>query len=286
MVEHNQKVHLARFSLQGLLYLCPECPYRSYESTIRNQHIKDKHANVWMNMPLVYKGEDDEFHCDSCASVYSTQEDLKTHFDFSHRRNDVAKPEQSNDQETTSDSDEEDKPEIPVRKVKTESKETLQVEKKKRTKENDVEEPTRLKKPKLEVVEIEELSVASSSPQTTNEPEPGNSIDILLSAMLQHPSVIYYDYHMLNWMYGTLPIDLWVTNDECKVLFLRLDSHQWDQKPQLDNPLVSASMLRLDAPRNANRNAFLLGFVKSTAEEMAATLLVETNPHMSFWRVG
>ncbi|KAI6186042.1 hypothetical protein M3Y98_00090000 [Aphelenchoides besseyi] len=273
-IEHDQTVHLARRSFKGLLYLCPECPYRSYNPKIRNQHIQDNHRQINLNEPLVYKEADNVYHCDSCVSVHSTRKDLLIHFSSAHRQNGVVESEQSNVQETTSESDEEDET-IPVRKVKTEPEETLKVEKKKRKIENQFEEPIRFKKPKLELIgPEEELSVASISPQMSNESEVVNYIETLLSAMLQRPS--------LNLKFGTLPIDLWMTTDECKVLFLRLDSNQWNQKPQLENPLVSASMLRLDAPRNANRNAFLLGFVKSTAEEMAATLLVETNPHMSF----
>ncbi|KAI6198734.1 hypothetical protein M3Y96_00550900 [Aphelenchoides besseyi] len=108
------------------------------------------------------------------------------------------------------------------------------------------------------------------------------SIDTLISAFQQRPSVIYYDYHMLNLKYGTLPIDFWEAGDECSVLFLRLPTNEWTHEPELSGQIVTSSMLRLDAPRNTDRDAFLLGFVKPTAEDMAETLLIEANRHMTF----
>ncbi|KAI6217718.1 hypothetical protein M3Y95_01203900 [Aphelenchoides besseyi] len=164
-----------------------------------------------------------------------------------------------------------------------------------------------LKKPKVErIVEIEQSTAAHvsslqmaeqvfvliSQPQVVASPRPSSiqpvqfnpnpkvvktfgsfqmlkSIDTLMSAFQQRPSVIYYDYHMLNSKYGTLPIDLWEAADECSVLFLRLPTQEWTHEPQLNGQVVTSSMLRLDAPRNTDRDAFLLGFVKSTAEDMA-----------------
>ena len=66
------------------------------------------------------------------------------------------------------------------------------------------------------------------------------------------------------------------------MLFLRLSSKQWSDRPALGNPIFASEMHRLERPRTQNRLAFLLTFVKEDAAQLAVQLSSTLSAQMTF----
>ncbi|KAI6212461.1 hypothetical protein M3Y94_00026800 [Aphelenchoides besseyi] len=316
--EHLYAVHLRAREGNEIYWRCPICTYKTKIRNVRDTHVCSRHSiNARVRLP---NGDiRKEFNCRSCASTFEVQDALINHMIESHgprsRRESKAESlEQLKDHTSELQSSNEEVAikqevnsidsdyELPMfmhlpaftssmRPIKSEPESENKIMKRK----SQMESTSAKKSKPVEEMEVTEesnsntstghphhvVSFAKSLPQGNSSIEL-DSIQMLATAMFQQPSVIYYDYQMLHSEYGTLPIKLWKATAECKVLFLRLQSNQWEHEPELDGPLVVATLPRFNAPRNVDRRAFLLGFVKTTAEDMAEILLAETNQHMTF----
>ncbi|KAI6212456.1 hypothetical protein M3Y94_00026200 [Aphelenchoides besseyi] len=164
--EHNRDFHLARLTVLSMIFLCPECSYRSYNHKSRDNHICSNHPEVDLTKPLVYNGDDKTYHCDRCVASYSDLSSLMEHFYLVHNENDSVqlKVEELSDREELSDDEvelkvgvKELKSENPIQEVNNEVK-TL-----KRKNEKKSVEPSELKKPKMEVGDEEEGCAQVSS---------------------------------------------------------------------------------------------------------------------------
>ncbi|KAI6212554.1 hypothetical protein M3Y94_00039700 [Aphelenchoides besseyi] len=160
--EHNRDAHLARLTRLSMIFLCPECPYRSYDYKSRDKHIRNNHPEVDVSKPLVYNGDDNTYHCDCCVASYSNLSSLMEHFYLVHNEKNAAQLEQENlsDGEELSDDEVEKKGEVNKKKSESSIQEVNDEAKTlKRKNEKKCVEPSESKKPKMDAGDEEKVSV-------------------------------------------------------------------------------------------------------------------------------
>ncbi|KAI6198480.1 hypothetical protein M3Y96_00523600 [Aphelenchoides besseyi] len=186
--EHNRDAHLARLSRLSMIFLCPECPYRSYDHKSRDKHIRNNHPEVNLKEGLVYNGVDNTYHCDHCVTSYSDLSSLLEHFYLIHNEEEAARLEVENlsDGEEFSDDEVEKKKRVKELKIEyliqefNDEAKTL-----KRKNEMESVEPMELKKSKIDDGDVKEMLSVQTTDGNQNSKSRDSSVKIKRISSIQ-----------------------------------------------------------------------------------------------------
>ncbi|KAI6195827.1 hypothetical protein M3Y94_01034600 [Aphelenchoides besseyi] len=108
---------------------------------------------------------------------------------------------------------------------------------------------------------------------------------LMMKKLTSKPSLIYYDYHMLNKQYGLLPISTWCEHSKCEILLLRLDDEGSQRELGIGLPIWKCLMPRFELAPSMNRESYLMCFVKKSSEHVFQRGKDALNDYMNFVNV-
>ncbi|KAI6170175.1 hypothetical protein M3Y98_01212400 [Aphelenchoides besseyi] len=122
------------------------------------------------------------------------------------------------------------------------------------------------------------VSACFSKPQEFN-------TTLMLKKLTSKPSLIYYDYQMLNKQYGSLPITTWLEHPKCEILLLRLNEECSQRDLGIGHPIWKILMPRFELAPTMNRESHLMCFVKEGSKNVLERGKDAMNNYMNFVNV-